>query len=258
MITSAYEKASIVDVCAAPIALTYLKEQNQEILHLYSLDEIYDRFAKSIGFKNLDELQSVDSALVLKSEIDAFYESFGLSSSQVDELTAALMQPQVNVPILLQLHVLVDFDTVGVHSQPYLYPDSSFYTEFDEELFFLNSGYNGYIVNHEDWLEFIDRVEKVMKNNEDTINSLEQDKAARTEFVSDLISRLWGDVEQSPYDIPEFRPTIESSLTEAQIRRYVCDNHEPGTSVSALYEYAKIACDNAQGHLTKSSKIEAV
>lgn len=236
MITSAYEKASIIDVCAAPIALTYLKEQNQEILHLYSLDEIYVRFAKSIGFKNLDELQSVDSALVLKSEIDAFYESIGLKPS--DDLTITLMRPQVTVPILEVLHVLVDFDTVGVHSQPYLYPDSSFYTEFDEELFFLNSGYNGYIVNHEDWLEFIDRVEKVMKNNEETINSLEQDKAARTEFVSDLISRLWGDVEQSPHDIPEFRPTIESSLTEAQIRRYVCDNHEPGTSVPALYRCA--------------------
>jgi hypothetical protein len=148
------------------------------------------------------------------------------------------MQPQVNVPILVQLHVLVDFDTTGVHSQPYLCSDRSFYTEFDEELFSLSGLYNGYIVNHEDWLEFIDRVEKVMKNNEDTINSLEQDKAARTEFVSDLISRLWGDVEQSPYDIPEFRPTIESSLTEAQIRRYVCDNHEPGTSVPALYRCA--------------------
>lgn len=246
MITSAYEKASIVDVCAALIALTYLKKQNQEILHLYSLDEIYDRFAKSIGFKNLDELESAGSALVLKSEIYAFYESFGLSSSQFDEQTITLMQPQVNVPILVQLHVLVDFDTTGVHSQPYLCPDRSFYTEFDEELFSLSGLYNGYIVNHEDWLEFIGRVEKVMKDNEETINSLERDKAARTEFVSDLISRLWGDVEQSPHDIPEFRPTIESSLTEAQIRRYVCDNHEPGTSVPALYRCALMENEGLQ------------
>ncbi|MFC1234407.1 hypothetical protein [Vibrio sp. F74] len=246
MITSAYEEVSIIDVCAARIALTYLKEQNQEILYLYSLDEIYDRFAKSIGFKNLDELQTVDSALVLKSEIGAFYESFGLSSSQVDELTTALMQPQVNVPILAQLHVLVDFDTEGVHSQPYLYPDSSFYTEFDEELFSLSGRYNGCIVNHEDWLEFIDRVEKGMKDNEETISSLELDKVARTDFVSDLISRLWGDVDQSPYDIPEFLPPIESALTEAKIRRYVCDNYESGTSVLALYRYAQAENEGLQ------------
>ncbi|MFA0431698.1 hypothetical protein AB4514_07460 [Vibrio cyclitrophicus] len=245
MITSAYEKVSIIGVRTARTLLSSLKDQNLDFFKSYSVDGIYERLAKHIGFKNLDELQSVDSALVLKSEIGAFYESLCLSSSQVDELTTALMQPQVNVPILVQLHVLVDFDTTGVHSQPYLCPDRSFYTEFDEELFSLSGLYNGYIVNHEDWLEFIGRVEKVMKDNEETINSLEQDKVARTEFVSDLISRLWGDVEQSPYDIPEFRPTIESSLTEAQIRRYVCDKHEPGTSVSALYEYTKIACDNA-------------